>query len=102
MSTEMNITDMRLVAKEWPEPKPESGDAELAILCNGDMLATWSHIYREVEYRETDPGKNNPVVRYYLDLSRVRSMLQTAYDQGRQDQVRETAKQLQSIFGVKP
>jgi len=81
--------------------KPESGITELGVYANDDFLISYSHIGVIVNYRDTDVNKNNPDVNYSMGTSQLRGMLEAAYDAGRRDQVKDTAKQLKTIFGLK-
>lgn len=96
----IKVVDNTHNTKVFPPVKPESGVTELEIYANDDFLISYRLIERYVEYRESDVNKNNPNVDYKLCNSQLRGMLEAAYDAGRRDQVKDTAKQLKTIFGL--
>lgn len=77
-----------------------SGVIELEIFANNAFLISYNHINKIVEYSENDHYKNNPVTSYKMCPTQLRGMLEAAYVAGRKDQVKDTAKQLKTIFGL--
>lgn len=96
----IKVVDTTHNTKVFPPVKPESSVTELEVHANDDFLISYGHIERCVEYRNSDKNKNNPDISYRMHPTQLRDMLEAAYDAGRKDQIKDTAKQLKTIFGL--
>lgn len=98
--TTVNVKDAGIDSSKL-RPDYLDGIALLSIVRDGEVISEWDEhagVERHISY--ADKAKLNVRVSYTMPSSMLASMIREAYDLGKRDQQKSTARQLRSILGV--
>lgn len=69
-----------------------------ALLCDGEMIATWRGLPRDVTYRPHDTEKRNPSTTIHIDPGTLNSIVQEAFLYGQRQNAEQIANTLKKIL----